>query len=82
MAPDLRKVIVTWPDLSAAVRSRISSNWLLSQISSSVVSAPRVYLEFEILRDGAERTIKLLGCSSIAALDRSYVDVPTHWRTS
>jgi L-lactate dehydrogenase (cytochrome) len=34
----------------------------------------------EILRDGVERTLKLLGCSSISALDRSYVEVPTNWR--
>jgi isopentenyl diphosphate isomerase/L-lactate dehydrogenase-like FMN-dependent dehydrogenase len=34
----------------------------------------------EILRNGVERTLKLLGCSSIAALDRSYVDVATNWR--
>jgi L-lactate dehydrogenase (cytochrome) len=30
----------------------------------------------EILRADMERTLKLLGCSSIAHLDRSYVDVP------
>src|SRR5436853_1893126 len=34
----------------------------------------------EILRDGVERTLKLLGCSSISALYRSYVEVPTNWR--
>src|SRR5713101_7624159 len=34
----------------------------------------------EILRDGVERTLKLLGCSSTSALDRSYVEVPTNWR--
>ena len=31
----------------------------------------------EILRADLERTLKLLGCPSVAALDRSYVDVPT-----
>ncbi len=30
----------------------------------------------EILRADLERTLKLLGCTSIPALDRSYVDVP------
>jgi isopentenyl diphosphate isomerase/L-lactate dehydrogenase-like FMN-dependent dehydrogenase len=29
----------------------------------------------EILRTEIERALKLLGCSSIAALDRSYVNV-------
>jgi L-lactate dehydrogenase (cytochrome) len=34
----------------------------------------------EILRDDAERTLRLLGCASVSALDASYVDVPVHWR--
>jgi L-lactate dehydrogenase (cytochrome) len=34
----------------------------------------------QILRADVDRTLKLLGCTSIAALDRSYVDVPANWR--
>lgn len=34
----------------------------------------------EILRADVERTLKLLGCPSVAALDRSYVEVSAHWR--
>jgi isopentenyl diphosphate isomerase/L-lactate dehydrogenase-like FMN-dependent dehydrogenase len=34
----------------------------------------------EILRADVERTLKLLGCSSIAELNRSYIDAPAHWR--
>ncbi len=33
----------------------------------------------EILRADLERTLKLLGCSSVAELDRSYVNVPAGW---
>src|ERR1700676_3910221 len=33
----------------------------------------------EILRSDVERTLRLLGCPSIAALDRSYVEVPAAW---
>jgi L-lactate dehydrogenase (cytochrome) len=33
----------------------------------------------EILRAGTIRTMKLLGVSSVRALDRSYVDVPAGW---
>jgi isopentenyl diphosphate isomerase/L-lactate dehydrogenase-like FMN-dependent dehydrogenase len=33
----------------------------------------------EILRADVERTVRLLGCPSVAALDRSYVEVPTSW---
>jgi len=36
----------------------------------------------EILRTDLERTLKLLGCPSIAALDRSYVNVPRGWEES
>jgi isopentenyl diphosphate isomerase/L-lactate dehydrogenase-like FMN-dependent dehydrogenase len=33
----------------------------------------------EILRTDVERTLRLLGCPSIAVLDRSYVNVPAAW---
>jgi L-lactate dehydrogenase (cytochrome) len=33
----------------------------------------------EILRVDLERTLKLLGCPSVAALDRTYVNVPSSW---
>lgn len=33
----------------------------------------------EILRADLERTLRLLGCPSVAALDRSYVNVPKLW---
>ncbi len=34
----------------------------------------------EILRSDVERTLRLLGCPSIAALDRSYIEVPQAWQ--
>jgi L-lactate dehydrogenase (cytochrome) len=36
----------------------------------------------EILREDIDRTLRLLGCTSIASLDRSYVDAPSHWRAN
>lgn len=33
----------------------------------------------EILRTDLDRTLRLLGCPSVAALDRSYVNVPHYW---
>jgi L-lactate dehydrogenase (cytochrome) len=33
----------------------------------------------EILRTDLIRTLKLLGCASLAELDRSFVDVPADW---
>jgi len=34
----------------------------------------------EILRVDLERTLRLLGCPSVAALDRTYVNVPPSWQ--
>ncbi len=36
----------------------------------------------EILRVDLERTLRLLGCPSVEALDRSYVNVPKSWEVS
>lgn len=36
----------------------------------------------EILRTDLERTLRLLGCPSVAALDRSYVNIPRYWETA
>jgi L-lactate dehydrogenase (cytochrome) len=40
---------------------------------------PGVARALEILRADVERTIRLLGCASVAALDRSYVEGPRTW---
>jgi L-lactate dehydrogenase (cytochrome) len=33
----------------------------------------------DILRTDLVRTLKLLGCASVAGLDETYVDVPADW---
>jgi L-lactate dehydrogenase (cytochrome) len=38
-----------------------------------------VHRAIEILRTDLDRTLRLLGCPSIAALDRSYVNIPKWW---
>ncbi len=55
----------------AAVRNRISSNWLLSTISPNIVTAPRVYITFDILRDGTLDNIQVTQSSRIPEVDRS-----------
>lgn len=55
----------------AALRNRISANWLLSTVSPNIVSAPRVYLEFEILRDGTITGLHITQPSGIPEVDRS-----------
>jgi periplasmic protein TonB len=55
----------------SAVRSRISTNWLLSTISPNILTAPRVYLTFDILRDGSIENTQITQSSGIAEVDRS-----------
>ncbi len=54
-----------------AVRNRISSNWLLSTISPSILSAPRLYMTFDILRDGTITNVEISQSSGISEVDRS-----------
>ena len=55
----------------AAMRNRISANWLLSTVSPNIASAPRVYLTFEILRDGTITGAQMTQSSGIPEVDRS-----------
>jgi L-lactate dehydrogenase (cytochrome) len=45
----------------------------------SVAGEAGVTRALHILRADVERTVRLLGCSSVAELDRSYVEVPAGW---
>jgi len=55
----------------ASVRSRISGNWLLSTISPNILSAPRLYMTFTILRDGNITDVEITQSSGIPEVDRS-----------
>jgi protein TonB len=54
-----------------AITRRISQNWLQSLVDQRVHSAPRVYLNFEIDRNGKISNITLMQPSGIPTLDRS-----------
>lgn len=54
-----------------AVKNRVSSNWLLSMISPSLLSAPRVYVDFDINRDGRISNAQVKQSSGIPEVDRS-----------
>ena len=54
-----------------AVRNRVSSNWMLAMISPSLMTAPRVYVNFDILRDGSITDVKVTQSSGIPEVDRS-----------
>jgi TonB family protein len=56
-----------------AVRTRISSNWLLSTISPNILTAPRVYLTFDISRDGSIVNVEVTQSSGIPEVDRSAI---------
>jgi L-lactate dehydrogenase (cytochrome) len=47
----------------------------------AAAGGPGVARAIDILRTDVIRTMRLLGCPSIASLDRSYVDAPAHWFT-
>jgi TonB family protein len=55
----------------ASMRARISANWLLATVSPNIVSAPRTYLTFEILRDGTVNNVQITQSSGIPEVDRS-----------
>lgn len=60
-----------YPWYVEAVRNRISNNWLLSTISASITSAPRVYVTFDILRDGTITNVETTQSSGVPEVDRS-----------
>lgn len=55
----------------AAMRSRISQNWLLSTVSPNILSAPRAYFTFVIQRDGTVTDVQMTQSSGIPEVDRS-----------
>ncbi len=55
----------------AAVRNRISANWLLSTVSPNILTAPRVYVTFEIARDGSINDLQMTQSSGVPEVDRS-----------
>ena len=50
---------------------RISQNWLQSLVNAEVQRAPRIYLDFDILRDGTIDGIEVMQSSGVPSLDRS-----------
>jgi periplasmic protein TonB len=54
-----------------AVKNRISSNWLLSLIDPALVQARRVYVEFDIQRNGAITGLHVTESSGYPEVDRS-----------
>ncbi len=54
-----------------AITRRISQNWLQSLVDSRIQRAPRVYLSFDIARDGRISNIEVKQPSGIPSLDRS-----------
>jgi protein TonB len=53
------------------IQRAISNNWLKSMVDSNVQHAPRVYMTFDIARDGTISGISVKQSSNIPSLDRS-----------
>ncbi len=53
------------------VRNKISQNWLKYEVDPSIQSANRVYLTFDITRDGHPTNIQLSQSSGVPSLDQS-----------
>ena len=54
-----------------SITRRISENWLQSMIAANVNTAPRIYVSFDILRDGTIMNEQIEESSGIPTLDRS-----------
>ena len=69
-----------FPHLSRACRGMVLSSvelvqWLMNQAGTRT----GLQVVVEILRTELIRTLKLMGCASLAELNESFVDVPVHW---
>ena len=53
------------------VRRKISENWLKYEIDPSITSAKRVYVTFEIGRNGAPKNVQVSQSSGVPSLDQS-----------
>jgi protein TonB len=56
-----------------AVRRKVSENWMKYEIDPSISAARRVYITFDILRDGSATNIQLEQSSGVPSLDQSAV---------
>ena len=56
-----------------AVRRKVSDNWMKYEIDPSITTARRVYITFDILRDGSPTNIELEQSSGVPSLDQSAV---------
>ncbi|MGH9662047.1 MAG: energy transducer TonB [Bryobacteraceae bacterium] len=54
-----------------AIRNRISNNWLKGTVDPGIRAAPRVYVTFQVLRDGQVVNAQLTSSSGVPSLDRS-----------
>jgi protein TonB len=55
------------------VRDKVSQNWLKYEVDRSITEAPRVYITFDIMRDGHPANVQVEQSSGIPSLDQSAV---------
>ena len=54
-----------------AIVRKISQNWLQGLIDSRVTRAPRVYVQFDVMRDGSINNVQIQQSSGVPTLDNS-----------
>jgi protein TonB len=62
-----------YPWYVEAVQRRISSNWLQSTVDPAVRFAPRVVVDFQVLRDGSVTNVQLVHSSGNSSVDLSAI---------
>lgn len=62
-----------YPWYVEGVQRRISSNWLQSTVDPAVRFAPRVVVDFEVLRDGSTANVQLVHSSGNSSVDTSAI---------
>ena len=55
------------------VRRSVAQNWLKYEVDPSITAARRVYLTFDILRDGSPANVQIEQSSGVPSLDQSAV---------
>jgi protein TonB len=57
-----------------AVRRRISENWMKYEVDPRIADARRVYVTFDIVRDGTPTNVQLSESSGVPSLDQSAIN--------
>ncbi|MBV9574101.1 MAG: TonB family protein [Acidobacteriales bacterium] len=55
------------------VQQKVSENWLKYEVDSRIAESKRVYIQFDVMRDGRPQNVRLEQSSGVPSLDQSAV---------